>query len=116
MAAGIPGSVSVINLLTNTVIATHPRKRIRRTLNDALIHGHPNFLAVSNGTPTGKVYVTSGDSTDLTIIRTDIDSGAIAPWPSGLRGHGPHQRTVNSSPDRLVHHPAGIAHLYSPGR
>ena len=73
MAAGIPGSVSVINLLTNTVTATLPASNSTNP-NDTVIHGHPNFLAVSNGNPTGKVYVTAGDSTDLTIIRTDIDA------------------------------------------
>ena len=73
IAAGIPGSVSVINLLTNTVIATIPAASSTNP-NDALIHGHPNFLAVTNGTPTGKVYVTAGDSTDITILRTDIDT------------------------------------------
>ncbi len=89
IAAGIPGSVSVINLLTNTVIATIPASNSTNP-NDALIHGHPNFLAVSNGTPTGKVYVTAGDSTDLTILRTDIDS---VQSHLGLQGYGVMVRT-----------------------
>ena len=89
IAAGIPGSVSVINLLTNTVIATLPGSNSTNP-NDTLIHGHPNFLAVSNGTPTGKVYVTAGDSTDLTIIRTDIDT---VQSHLGLQGYGVMVRT-----------------------
>ena len=55
-------TVSVVNLTTNTVTATIP------------IAGHPGFLALSNATPTGKVYVTSRDNTTMTIIRTDTDS------------------------------------------
>ena len=72
-AAGIPGSISVVNLTSNTVTATIPAGTSTNPT-DALVHGHPNWIAVTNGTPTGKVYVTSGDSTDLTVIRTDIDA------------------------------------------
>ncbi len=72
-AAGIPGSVSVVNLTSNTVTATIPAAN-STVVADALVHGHPNWIAVTNGTPTGKVYVTAGDSTDLTVIRTDIDA------------------------------------------
>ena len=69
---GIPGSISVINLTTNTVSATIPAAN---TVNaaDAFVHGHPNFIVTTQGTPTGKVYVTATDSTDLSIIRTDLD-------------------------------------------
>jgi YVTN family beta-propeller protein len=74
-AAGIAGSVSVINLQTNTVIATIPAITSSNP-NDTFVHGHPNTIAVTTGTPTGKVYVTAADSTDLTIIRTDIDTVA----------------------------------------
>jgi len=35
---------------------------------------HPNYIAVTTGTPTGKVYVTSPESTNMTVIRTDTDS------------------------------------------
>jgi YVTN family beta-propeller protein len=35
---------------------------------------HPNFIAVTTGTPTGKVYVTSPESKTMTIIRTDTDT------------------------------------------
>ncbi len=65
-------SVSVINLNTNTVSAT-----IQLPLSitgSGNSNGHPNYLAVTNGTPTGKVYVTSPDSNFMTIIRTDIDA------------------------------------------
>ncbi len=71
--AGIPGSVSVVNLTSNTVTATLPAAN-STVPGDALVHGHPNWIAVTNGTPTGKVYVTSGDSADLTVIRTDVDA------------------------------------------
>lgn len=72
-AAGIAGSVSVINLITNTVEATIPAGA-SVDANDNLIHGHPNFITATTGTPTGKIYITSLDSTDLTILRTDTDS------------------------------------------
>lgn len=56
-------TVSVVNLTTNTVTATIPVPATP----------HPTFLAVINGTPTGKVYVTSPESDQMTIIRTDTD-------------------------------------------
>jgi len=57
-------SVSVINLRTNTVVATIP---LPSTLN-------PTFIAATTGTPTGKVYVTSSTSKIMTVIRTDINA------------------------------------------
>lgn len=72
-ALGIAGSVSVVNLTTNTVIATIPAGQ-SLNVQDQLVHGHPAFIAATTGTPTGKVYVTSLDSTDITIIRTDTDT------------------------------------------
>jgi len=72
-AAGLPGSVSVINLATYSVVATIPAANSQNE-SDGYIHGHPNWIAVTTGTPTGKVYVTAADSTDITIIRTDIDA------------------------------------------
>ena len=72
-AAGIAGSISVINLVTDTVVATIPASNSTDPA-DALVHGHPGFIAATTGTPTGKVYVTSPDSTDLTVIRTDTDA------------------------------------------
>jgi YVTN family beta-propeller protein len=65
--------VSVINLTTNTVVATIAAANSTDAL-DSFVHGHPNFIAVTAGTPTGKVYVTSPDSNDLSIIRTDTDA------------------------------------------
>jgi hypothetical protein len=56
------GSVSVVNLLSNTVTATIP------------INGHPVWIASTNATPTGKVYVVCGDSQVMTVIETDTDS------------------------------------------
>lgn len=56
-------TVSVINLKTNTVIATIP---VPATPN-------PTFLAVTTGTPTGKIYVTSKTSKFMTVIRTDTN-------------------------------------------
>jgi DNA-binding beta-propeller fold protein YncE len=72
-SAGVPGSISVINLTTNTVVATIPGANSTDAL-DGYVHGHPGFIAATSGTPTGKVYVTSPDSNDLTIIRTDTDT------------------------------------------
>jgi len=57
-------TVSVISLMSNTVIATIP---VPATPN-------PAFIAVTTGTPTGKVYVTSPTSNTMTIIRTDNDT------------------------------------------
>ncbi len=74
-AAGIQGSISVINLDSNTVTATIPASNASTvTASDLLIHGNPNFIAVTTGTPTGKVYATAPNSTDLTIIETDTDT------------------------------------------
>jgi YVTN family beta-propeller protein len=56
-------TVSVVNLNSNTVTATIP---VPATI-------HPNFIAAINGTPTGKIYVTSPESNNMTIIRTDSD-------------------------------------------
>ena len=56
------GTVSVINLLTNTVVATIP------------VAGHPTFIAATTGNPTGKVYITSNETSLMTVLRTDIDT------------------------------------------
>ena len=55
-------TVSVVNLSTNTVTATIP------------INGHPIYIASTNSTPTGKVYVVCNDSQVMTVIRTDTDA------------------------------------------
>ena len=57
-------TVSVINLTTNTVTATIPVPATP----------HPTFIAVTTGTPTGKVYVTSSTSKIMTVIRTDTNA------------------------------------------
>ena len=63
-------SVSIINLTTNTVVATIPAIESTNEA-DGYVHGRPNWLAVTTGTPTGKAYITAGDSTDISIIRSD---------------------------------------------
>lgn len=84
-AAGINGSISVINLLTNTVTATIPAVPGDTTQNDNVVHGHPTWIAVTTGTPTGKVYVTASDSTDISIIRTDTN---VLQTHLSLQGNG----------------------------
>lgn len=60
--ATTPGSVSVVNLMTDTVTATIP------------ISGHPAYITTSAATPTGKVYVVCKDSQVMTVIKTDTDT------------------------------------------
>lgn len=69
-------SVSVINLTTNTVTATIPGlpDTACLTAQPAVLCGHPAYIAATTGLPTGKVYVTSLDSNNMSIIRTDIDA------------------------------------------
>jgi DNA-binding beta-propeller fold protein YncE len=55
-------TVSVVNLTSDTVTATIP------------INGHPAWIASSDATPTGKVYVVCNDSQVMTVIETDTDS------------------------------------------
>lgn len=55
-------TISVINLTTDTVTATIP------------VNGHPVYLAVTTGTPTGKVYVVCNDSQVMTVIETDTNT------------------------------------------
>ena len=61
-------TVSVVNLTTNTVTATIP------------VVGRPIYIAATQGTPTGKVYVISADTVApnrnsvMTVIRTDLDA------------------------------------------
>lgn len=67
-------TVSVIDLSTNTVSATIPLPNSPLNAGAANLNGHGNYIAVTNGTPTGKVYVTSPESTMMTVIRTDADA------------------------------------------
>ncbi len=70
------GSVSVINLSTNTVSSTlcGVPNVTDPNASPTNIYGHPNSIAVTLASPTGKVYVTSGDSNYMTVIRTDTDA------------------------------------------
>ena len=67
-------SVSVVNLTTNTVTSTIPLVTTPITSTTLVRNGHPNYIAVTTGTPTGKVYVTSPESEFMTVIRTDTDT------------------------------------------
>jgi DNA-binding beta-propeller fold protein YncE len=72
-------TVSVVNLLSNTVTATIP------------INGHPVYIASSDATPTGKVYVVCKDSQVMTVIETDTDS---VDTTIPLQGYGVSVRTT----------------------
>ena len=67
-------TVSVIDLNTNTVTATIPLPNSPVNAGAVNLNGHGNYIAVTSGTPTGKVYVTSPESTMMTVIRTDTDA------------------------------------------
>jgi DNA-binding beta-propeller fold protein YncE len=78
-AAGVEGSVSVVNLTSGTVSATI--SGISSTSGTAdtnttpgSVYGHPTTIAATTGTPTGKVYVTSSDNKFMTVIATDTDT------------------------------------------
>jgi hypothetical protein len=73
------GSVTVVNLITTQVQATicgisTPASIGSVNASPTLVYGHPNTVAVTTGTPTGKVYVTSPDALFMTVIYTDTDS------------------------------------------
>ncbi len=67
------GSVTVVNLVSGTVSATIPASSMGNAPS-SYVYGHPNSISATTGTPTGKVYVTSPDSTDLSIIYTDTNT------------------------------------------
>jgi len=78
-AAGVEGSVSVVNMVSGTVSATI--QGISTTAGTAdtntsptMVYGHPTTIVATTGTPTGKVYVTSSDNKFLTVIETDTDT------------------------------------------
>lgn len=78
-AAGVEGSVSVVNLVSGAVSATIPAVSAASATSDTnttpgSAYGHPTTIAATTGTPTGKVYVTSSDNKFLTIIETDTDT------------------------------------------
>jgi YVTN family beta-propeller protein len=62
-------TVSVINLSSYTV-----EKVISLPLNQDLTVPHPRMVLSSYNYPTGKVYVTSEDSSNLVILETDTDT------------------------------------------
>jgi len=78
-SAGVEGSVSVVNLISGVVTATIqatslPAATVDVATTPTKIYGHPNTIAATTGTPTGKVYVTSSDNKFMTIIETDTDT------------------------------------------
>jgi YVTN family beta-propeller protein len=78
-AAGVEGSVSVVNLQTNQVTATIAATSNAAATQDfdtspTLVYGHPNSVSVSLASPTGKVYITSSDNKFMTVLRTDTDA------------------------------------------
>lgn len=73
------GSVSVISLTSDTVVSTicaisTTAGTATATSSPGLIYGHPNSVISTTGSPTGKVYVTSGDSNYLSVIYTDTNT------------------------------------------
>lgn len=83
------GSVSVVNLVSGTVTATIPAATAYNTDGSVnftatpvcpdgssltCVYGHPNTVAATTGTPTGKVYMTAPDSNYMTVLETDTDA------------------------------------------
>jgi DNA-binding beta-propeller fold protein YncE len=73
------GSVSVVSLTSYTVTATICGISTAAGTNSATatpgaIYGHPTTVAATQGTPTGKVYVTSPDSQFMSVIYTDTNT------------------------------------------
>lgn len=78
-AAGVEGSISVVNLVSGTVTQTIQGVSSAAATADTnttpgAVYGHPTTIAATTGTPTGKVYVTSSDNKFLTVIATDTDT------------------------------------------
>ena len=78
-AAGVEGSVSVVNLVSGQVSATIPGVSTASATSDTnttpgSVYGHPTTIVATTGTPTGKVYVTSSDNKFMTVIETDTDT------------------------------------------
>ena len=71
--------MTVVNLITGVVSSTicgvsTVAGTAGANASPTLVYGHPNTVAATTGTPTGKVYVTSPDSLYLTVIYTDTDT------------------------------------------
>jgi DNA-binding beta-propeller fold protein YncE len=71
IAAGTPGSVSIVNLTNYTVEKTIP------------LTSNPHAIGAIYNYPIGKVYVASQNSPYLTIIRTDSDIVSDTPEMEG---------------------------------
>jgi DNA-binding beta-propeller fold protein YncE len=71
IAAGTPGSVSIVNLTNYTVEKTIP------------LTANPHAIGAIYNYPIGKVYVASQNSPYLTIIRTDTDIVSDTPEMEG---------------------------------
>jgi DNA-binding beta-propeller fold protein YncE len=71
IAAGTPGSVSVVNLTNYSVEKTIP------------LTSNPHAIGAIYNYPIGKVYVASQNSPYLTIIRTDSDTVSVTPEMPG---------------------------------
>jgi hypothetical protein len=67
------GSVTALSLATNTLIAAIPANS-SGTATASQVYGHPTTISATTGSPTGKVYVTAPDSSDLTVIYTDTNT------------------------------------------
>ena len=95
---GVDGSISVVNLATGKVTATIPAAAgtaanpTSPTTSATSVLGHPTTIAVTNGTPTGKAYVTSSDSRYMTVIETDTDT---VDTQINLQGLGVRVRVTN---------------------
>jgi len=78
-AAGVEGSVSVVNLVSGQVSATIPAVSATSATADTnttpgSVYGHPTTIAATTGDPTGKVYITSSDNKFMSVIATDTDT------------------------------------------
>jgi DNA-binding beta-propeller fold protein YncE len=86
------GSVSVVSLASGQITATicgisGAAASPAVASSAGLIFGQPNSISTTTGTPTGKVYVTSGDSNYMSVIYTDTNTvqGHINLQGKGLR-------------------------------
>ena len=91
---GTNGSVSVVDLTSGVVTATLGTQADAANLALPHVFGlKPTTIAATTGTPTGKVYVTSSDSSFVTVIQTQTDS-VVTHIPL----LGPGQRVVVTQP------------------
>lgn len=84
----IAGSVTIVSLVSGTVTATIPGgcdPSTTVTTPASYVYGHPNSVSATTGTPTGKVYITSADSRNMTVLQTDTD---VVDTHIGLQGTG----------------------------